>query len=60
MASWDPDTTEAMKAVQVVPIFAPSVKGNICSSVMISSATSGVKVDVVIELDCTAIVINIP
>merc|ERR550514_608889 len=53
-------TREARNAVQVVPMFAPRVKGSICSRVMICSATSGVRVGVVMELDWTMIVITMP
>ena len=60
MAFTDPDTRAAITAVHVVPILAPSVNGNICSKVMIFKPTNGVKVDVVIELDCNNIVRIIP
>ena len=64
MATWtaafDSVTNEANNAVHVVPRFAPNVKGSICSKLMIDKPTNGVKTDVVIELDWTDIVNNIP
>ena len=56
----DSVTSEAKKAVQVVPMFEPNVSGYICSTVNIDNPTNGVNVDVIIELDCTAIVSSIP
>ena len=55
------DTTVApMMPVSVVPMFAPSVSGNISSRLIRPTAQSGVSVDVVIELDWTRIVITSP
>ena len=51
MAFTDSVTSDAKIAVHVVPIFAPKVNGNICSTVSIDSPTRGVNVDVIIELD---------
>ena len=53
-------TLAASKPVTVVPILAPNVKGNICSSVITLIAQSGTSVDVVILLDCTNIVTRAP
>eukprot|EP00982_Pelagococcus_subviridis_P004084 29053-Pelagococcus_subviridis.AAC.1 len=46
--------------VRVVPTFAPSVSGNISSRVMRPTAAIGVSVDVVIDDDCTRIVMPQP
>ena len=51
---------EARKAVQVVPICAPSVRGSMSSTMMIWSATGGTSAEVVMEFDCTQIVITMP
>lgn len=49
-------TKDARRPVNVVPIFAPSVKGNICSSWRAPIPTNGVRTDVVIEELCTRMV----
>ena len=46
-----PDTMEERRAVTVVPMFAPSVKGNICSRVIMPLPTNGIAMEVVTELD---------
>mmetsp|Transcript_9712 Transcript_9712/g.23759 ORF Transcript_9712/g.23759 Transcript_9712/m.23759 type:complete len:262 (-) Transcript_9712:800-1585(-) len=54
------ESIAAMMAVTVVPRFAPSVMGSICSSWTTSNPTRGVKVDVVTDDDCTTIVTPMP
>jgi hypothetical protein len=56
----DTATDAAQIPVHVVPMFAPSVNGYICSNDIIPTAASGVNADVVIDDDCTINVINIP
>ena len=51
---------EANKAVTVVPIFAPSVKGNICLRDNTPAPARGTTKDVVMDELCTIIVIIIP
>lgn len=53
-------TTAASMEVTVVPIFAPSVRGYIWSTVTTPTPTSGVKTDVVTLELCTAIVMAHP
>ena len=45
------ETNEARSPVTVVPMFAPRVKGNICSRWIAPTPTKGVKTEVVIEED---------
>ena len=53
-------TSEARMAVKVVPMLAPRVRGSICSTVITPRPTRGVKVEVVTEEDCTAMVRAVP
>ena len=55
-----PKLNAASTAVIVVPILAPRVYGKTCSIVRTPAATSGISIDVVIELDCTSAVKNVP
>ena len=50
----------AMMPVTVVPMLAPRVRGNMSSSWMRPTAATGVSVDVVMEEDCTMMVMNRP
>ena len=43
--------TETNQEITVVPMFAPKVRGNICSSEIALTAHNGTKVEVVILLD---------
>ena len=59
--AFGPDTASAARsAVTVVPMFAPIVIGNACSSRNNPAAPSGTSNDVVIELDCTMTVTATP
>ena len=50
----------ASMAVMVVPMLAPIVNGNSCSSFTIPAPTSGTIADVVMELLCTITVMPVP
>jgi len=50
----------AIKAVMVVPMFAPIIKGAACLSVVIRLATMGTTTDVVMVLDRIAAVVSRP
>ena len=59
--AFGPDTANAAPiAVMVVPMFAPIVIGNACSSLRTPAAANGTIIDVVIELDCTMTVTMTP
>ena len=49
-----------MMPVSVVPMLAPSVTGNISSSVIRPTAAMGVSVEVVMDEDCTMMVMPMP
>ena len=53
-------TVAPMMPVRVVPTLAPRVSGNISSREMSPTAAIGVRVEVVMEEDCTMIVMNMP
>ena len=53
-------TVAPMMPVSVVPMLAPSVRGNISSSVIRPTAAMGVSVEVVMDEDCTMMVMPMP
>ena len=53
-------TVAAMIPVMVVPMLAPRVRGSMSSRPMRPTAARGVRVEVVMEEDCTMMVMNMP
>ena len=53
-------TVAAMMPVRVVPMLAPRVRGSMSSRVMRPTAARGVRVEVVMEEDCTRMVMPMP
>ena len=53
-------TVAPMMPVRVVPMLAPRVRGNMSVRVMIPTAARGVRVEVVMEEDCTMMVMKVP